>query len=263
MPNLKSIIFLPHGAPTSALDPGAAGSAISRISKEFATPRAVLCISPHWETQIPTVGSAKQLETIYDFYGFDERLYQIKYPATGCPELASEVQGLLLKSGIECLVDPSRGLDHGAWIPMRQLYPDANVPIVPLSLQGHRGPKFAYQLGEALSELAEKGVLIVASGNLTHNLQDYRKVSIEGGTTPAYVQAFSDWLFEKIIVGDFESLIKYRTINKHALQVHPTEEHLLPLFVALGAAGKNARGEAFYRGISDYVLAMDAYVFKK
>ncbi len=262
MSNLKKIIFVPHGAPTFALDPGAAGSAMSRISKEFPTPRAVLCISPHWETSLPTVGSSKQFETIYDFYGFDERIYQIKYPATGCPELAGEVQGILLKNGIECLLDPDRGLDHGAWMPLRQLYPDANVPIVPLSLQGHKGPQHAYRLGAALSALTDEGILLVASGNLTHNLDDYRKIMMQGGSTPAYVHEFANWLFEMLSAGDIESLINYRRINKDAVRVHPTEEHLLPLFFALGAAGKNSRAEAFYRGISDYVLAMDAYAFR-
>ena len=262
MSTLKNVLFVPHGAPTFALDSGAAGYAIARIAGEFPTPRAVLCISPHWETSTPTLGTARQLETIYDFYGFDERLYKIKYPATGCPELAVEIQKVMLENNFECLLDPGRGLDHGAWIPLRQIYPDANIPIVPLSLQGHAGPEYAYKLGQVLSELPDRGILILASGNLTHNLGDYRQIKAEGGTTPEYIQRFADWLHEMLSEGDIDSLINYRKINKDGARAHPTEEHLLPLFVALGAAGKEARAQAFYRGINDYVLAMDAYIFR-
>ena len=261
MTKLKNILFVPHGAPTFALDSGAAGLAISKLAKEFPTPRAVLSISPHWETAVPTVGKSVQLATIYDFYGFDERLYQIKYPATGCPELAGEVQKLLKQHSIESNEDSERGLDHGAWIPLRQLFPDANVPIVPLSLQTHKGPEFAYKLGQALAELTENGVLLIASGNLTHNLGDYRHARTQGGKTPEYVQNFADWLQSMLIKGDVDSLLNYRNTSQDGVRAHPTEEHLLPLFVALGAAGKNAKPSAFYRGISDYVLAMDGYVF--
>lgn len=261
MSALKNVLFVPHGAPTFALDPGAAGTAISKISKEFGNPRAVLCISPHWETKIQTIGTAVQLETIYDFYGFDERLYQIKYPATGCPELAREVQMALADHSISCMEDPERGLDHGAWIPLRQLFPDANIPVVPLSLQSNASPESAYKLGQALTELSDKGVLIIASGNLTHNLGDYAIARRQDGQTPEYVKEFADWLHTVLSTGDIDTLINYRTINKNGVRAHPTEEHLLPLFVALGAAGKNSRPTAFYRGINDYVLAMDAYTF--
>ena len=263
MSRLKNILFVPHGAPTFALNPGAAGSAISKIAKEFPTPRAVLCISPHWETSIPTLGIARHLETLYDFYGFDERLYQIRYPATGCPELASEIKEVLTSKDIECEEDTIRGLDHGAWIPLRLIYPEANVPIVPISLQSHLGPMHAYNLGKALGEFAEKNVLILASGNLTHNLSDYGLARRQGGQTPEYVQEFADWLNEKLISGDIESLLNYRKINKNGVRAHPTEEHLLPLYVALGAAGNQARASSFYRGINDYVLAMDAYTFSR
>ena len=261
MKNLKNILFLPHGAPTFALDPGAAGFAMSKIAKEFDTPRAIVVISPHWETSETFVGNAPQLETIYDFFGFDEKLYQIKYPATGCPELANEIVKIMDEQGIGCNLDPHRGLDHGAWIPLRQLFPEANIPITPISLQTRNGPQGAYKLGLLLSRLAKENILILASGNITHNLGDYRVARMQGGKTPTYVQEFSDWLNEKILQGDIDSLLNYRSLSKEGLRAHPTEEHLLPLFTALGAAGPDSKPHAFYRGISDYVLAMDAYAF--
>ncbi len=261
MQTFRHVLFVPHGAPTFALNPGAAGAAMSDIASKLSPPRAVVVVSPHWETRIPTVSVAQQLETIHDFYGFPDALYSIQYPATGCPEVAKEVATALRSAGFEVDDGSQHGLDHGAWQPLRQMFPDADVPIVPLSMQTHAGPEHAYRVGQALSSLAEKDIWILASGNITHNLRDWHVVASTHGQTPAYVHRFADWVQEQLKAHDATALLNYRQHSADGRQAHPSEDHLLPLFVALGAAGANAQPHAFYRGVSDYVIAMDGYAF--
>jgi 4,5-DOPA dioxygenase extradiol len=232
------------------------------MAARFDTARAVIVVSPHWETMIPTVGTATKLETIHDFGGFDPRLYEIQYPATGCPEAAKLVVAALTAAGLPVETDAERGLDHGAWVPLRQMFPDADLPIVPLSVQHHGGPQHAYRVGQALAPLAEQGFLILASGNVTHNLRDFQRLRTSERThTPDYVKQFADWVCARMIVRDTHSLLNYRSLQLIGALAHPRDEHLLPLFTALGAAGLDAKPEAFYRGINDQVIAMDGYVF--
>ncbi len=261
MQTLRNVLFVPHGAPTFALQPGAAGAAMTQLAQSFGAPRAIVVVSPHWETAVPTVGTGTHLETIYDFGGFDSRLYDIRYPATGCPEAAQQVVAALQTHGFAVQQNAQRGLDHGAWIPLRQMFPDADIPVIPLSVQTHAGPEHAYRVGQALAALAEQNILIVASGNITHNLRDYMTVRMAGGQTPDYVQGFADWVHQHMVGKDVQSLLNYRRASPSGARAHPSEDHLLPLFTALGAAGAYARPEAFYRGISDYVIAMDGYAF--
>ena len=259
---LRNVLFVPHGAPTFALNPGAAGAAMRQVAQQLPTPRAVVVVSPHWETALPTVGLATQLETIHDFYGFPGPLYDIHYPATGCPEAAREVVAALQAHGFEVQTDAQRGLDHGAWIPLRQMFPDADVPVIPLSVQSHAGPAHAYRIGQALAGLAAQNIWVVGSGNVTHNLGDLRLARMQGDRTPAYVQVFADWLAKHLAQGDLDSLLNYRQHSPEGVRAHPSEEHLLPLFTALGAAGPDAVPQAFHRGISDCVIAMDGYAFQ-
>ena len=233
---------------------------MSQIAAAMDTPRAVVVVSPHWETALPTVGTATQLQTIHDFGGFDPRLYDMQYPATGCPEAAAQVVAALQAAGLPALQDAQRGLDHGAWIPLRQMFPDADIPVVPLSVQSHLGPGHAYRVGQALAPLAAQNMLIVGSGNITHNLRDFMQVSLQGSSTPPYVQAFADWVHTRMTARDVPGLLAYRQ-TAEGQRAHPTDEHLLPLFTALGAAGDGAQPEAFFRGISDHVIAMDGYTF--
>ena len=257
----RSVLFVPHGSPMFALQPGAAGAAMSDVVGQLPTPRAIVVVSPHWETRVPTVGTATQLETIHDFGGFDPRLFEIQYPATGCPEAAQQVVAALQAAGLPVATDANRGLDHGAWVPLRQMFPDAEVPVVPLSVQHHGGPQHAWRVGQALAPLAQQGFLIVASGNVTHNLRDWQLISMTGQPTPGYVQQFADWVHTQMSVRNTEALLNYRHTQAAGAQAHPRDEHLLPLFTALGAAGADAQPEAFYRGIYDHVIAMDGYAF--
>jgi 4,5-DOPA dioxygenase extradiol len=218
-------------------------------------------ISAHWDTATPTVGFANRPDTIHDFWGFPEALYALRYPATGCREAAQEVVAAIQTAGLPVQADLQRGLDHGAWIPLRLMFPDADVPVIPLSIQSQGGPKAAYQLGQALAPLAARGFLVIASGNITHNLRDFQRTRRNGGQTPAYVREFADWMADRLAARDLPTLLNYRRQAPGAVQAHPTDEHLLPLYVALGAAGNSTEIQRFHAGIDDYVLAMDAYAF--
>ena len=259
-PKLPSL-FVPHGAPTFALRPGAAGAALQRLAKVLPRPRAVLVISPHWDTDAPTVGVGGRLETIHDFWGFPEELYDIRYPATGCPEGAETVARAIEAGGLSVARDGTRGLDHGAWVPLRLMYPEADVPVIPLSLQGRLGPLHAYRLGQTLAPLSAEGFMVLGTGSITHNLRDYQRAGQRGGQTPAYVERFADWIAACIEKGDLAGLLDYRRRAPGAALAQPTEEHLLPLIVALGAAAPGARADRLHAGIDDHVIAMDAYAF--
>jgi len=261
MTQTQSALFVPHGAPTFALRPGAAGAALARLAKSLALPRAIIIVSAHWDTAVPTVGTADRLETIHDFWGFPEELYTLRYPATGCREAANVVLAAIKAAGLAVQTDAERGLDHGAWVPLRLMFPDADVPVIPLSIQSSGGPQQAYALGQALAPLAAKGFLVIASGNVTHNLRDYQLAAHSTGQTPAYVRQFTDWLASRLQARDIPALLDYRRQAPGAVQAHPSEEHLLPLYVALGAGGDTARVERVHAGIDDYVIAMDAYSF--
>ena len=262
MTQATASLFVPHGAPTFALRPGAAGAALAGQARALPLPRAIIIVSAHWDTAVPTVGTARRMDTIYDFWGFPEPLYAIRYPATGCPEAAAEVARAIAAAGMEVRTDDQRGLDHGAWIPLRLMFPDADVPVIPLSIQSQGGPEQAWRLGRALAPLAAQGFLVIASGNLTHNLRDYQMIAMRGGQTPAYVRAFADWIAERLAAGDTAALLDYRRQAPGGVQAHPSDEHLLPLFVALGAGGTAPQARRFHTGIDDYVLAMDAYAFQ-
>lgn len=256
-------LFVPHGAPTFALRPGAAGAALEAQANRLPLPRAIVIVSAHWDTGIPTVGTSDRLETIHDFWGFPEALYSIRYPATGCPEAAEEVVRAIAAAGLPVVRDGARGLDHGAWVPLRIMFPDADVPIVPVSLQSRGGPGEAHRLGRALAPLAARGFLVVGSGSITHNLRDFQIALRSGTGTPPYVREFADWIADRVNAHDLPALLDYRNRAPAAERAHPTEEHLLPFFVALGAGAGSGEPERFHAGVDDYVIAMDAYAFPR
>jgi 4,5-DOPA dioxygenase extradiol len=244
-----------------ALEPGEAGAALKALAHSLPQPKAVVVISPHWETDAPTVTTTATPKTIHDFGGFDARLYDIQYPAPGSPEVAQWVVNALQAAGLPAHTDASRGLDHGAWVPLLHMFPNAQVPVVQLSIQHHLGPAHAYRVGQALAPLAQQGVLIMGTGSITHNLRDWHMAHAHCHGTPSYVNAFADWMHKHTVQRDIDSLINYRRLNPHAAQAHPRDEHLLPFFSALGAGAAHAQPLAFYRGVSDIVIAMDGYRF--
>lgn len=256
------VLFVPHGAPTFALRPGAAGKVLRQTAAAMPRARAVVVVSAHWDTPQPCVGFAQLPETIHDFRGFPESLYAMRYPATGCREGSADVLALLIDAGFAARADESRGLDHGAWLPLQLMFPDADVPVIPLSIQAHEGPEHHLRLGRALAPLAHQGVLLLASGNLTHNLRDYQVAARNGGALPDYVREFADWTWQHLSAGATAALLDYRRQAPAAVRAHPSEEHLLPLFVALGAGGPGAAVARLHAGVDDFVLAMDAFAFQ-
>jgi 4,5-DOPA dioxygenase extradiol len=200
-------------------------------------------------------------ETIHDFGGFPEELYGIRYPAPGAPELAGAAAALLKDAGITAGVNGCRGLDHGAWVPLSWMYPEADVPVVQLSVQPELGTARHVELGRALAPLAGDGVLIVGSGHATHNLRD-RMANPRRQEPLRYAQAFADWLHERLAACDTAALVRYRELAPDAARAHPSEEHYLPLLVAWGAAGDDARAERSAMGFEAGALANDSYLFR-
>jgi 4,5-DOPA dioxygenase extradiol len=250
-------LFLSHGSPMHALQPGAVRGVWENLGRTLPRPKAILIASAHWETNIAAVTGAAKPETIHDFYSFPKPLYEIQYPAPGAPEIAEKALGLLIENKFKAAVDPTRGLDHGAWSPLLYMYPKADVPVVQLAVQTELGPKHHLALGRALAPLAEEGVLILGSGHLTHNLRDRGN----GGVAP-YALAFQDWVKQRIDRRALDELADYRRLTPDGVRAHPTDEHFLPLYVALGAAGAGYRAERLYDGIEMGALAMDAYLFR-
>jgi 4,5-DOPA dioxygenase extradiol len=255
-------LFVSHGAPTLSLDPGLTGAMWRELATSLVKPDAVLVVSAHWETSAPQVGSTAQPKTMHDFGGFPDTLYAIQYPAPGAPQLASRVAELLGVAGLVTTLHPSRGLDHGAWVPMRLMYPDADIPCTQLSIQTRMGTRYAYAVGQAISELRKENVLILASGGIVHNLGelDWRG---NGKSTP-WAAHFNDWVAEKVEKQDLEALLDYRRLAPQATLAHPTEEHFMPFFVALGAGYDHAdtmKPQRIPLGFTYGSLGMDAYLF--
>lgn len=253
------VLFVSHGAPTFAIEPGLAGARLSALGKALPRPTAIVVVSPHWMTRATVrITASDRPETIHDFGGFPEALYRLAYPAPGQPELALQVQELLTAAGWRAEADAHRGLDHGAWVPLLHLLPEADVPVVQVSLPVPLDTLGALRLGQALQPLRESGVLILGSGSLTHNLYEFRTGH---APTAEYVTAFSDWIAQKLKAREIDSLLDYRRLAPEAARAHPSEEHLLPLFVALGAAGEAYAMQLIEGGVTYGVLAMDSYLF--
>lgn len=252
-------LFLSHGAPTLPLEDVAARYFLEGLAPTMARPRAILVVSAHWETHIPTVNAVEKNETIHDFSGFPDALYRLSYPAAGSAELAERVVDLLGDAGLSTASDKIRGLDHGAWVPLMLIWPDADIPVVQLSVQSHLGPGHHLEVGRAIAPLTREDVLIIASGSYTHDLSSWR--GQPGKDEPEWVTEFADWFDEALREGRTCDLLAYRRLAPNAQRNHPTEEHLLPLFVALGAAGSEASAERLHTSNTYGVLRMDAYAF--
>lgn len=253
-------LFVSHGAPTFALEPGRAGAQLAALGRQLDRPRAVVVVSPHWMTRggVRVTGTARP-RTVHDFGGFDPKLYEITYPAAGDPALAQRIASMLAEAGWPAAVDPDRGLDHGAWVPLLHLFPQADVPVLQVSLPAELNERKAYELGRALAPLADEGALVVGSGSLTHNLYEFRmRTSAEA----AYAREFTLWIREAVRSGNVERLLRSLEQAPHAQRAHPTTEHFLPLLVALGAADPSLEATTVLDGgIVHGVLAMESYVF--
>ena len=251
----------------TALEPREAGAFMQRlgpaVQAAFGRPRAILAISAHTLTREPVLLGAPRHEAVYDFGGFDPRLNQIRYDAPGAPALADRVAGLLAAAGIPVHRTDSGGLDHGIWTPLHFMFPDADIPVLPLGWPPNWSPQKLFALGQALAPLADEGVLIVGSGSITHNL---RRVFAGGGLHPPdgpatpESSAFRDWFVERGGAGDWDALFAYRAQAPHAVLMHPTDEHLLPFYVAAGAAGR-VPATRIHQSLVFGDLGMDSYAF--
>ena len=251
-------LFISHGAPNVILYDSPTRQFLARLGEQMSRPRAIVAISAHWEARAPTVNATAQPQTIHDFSGFEPPLYQMNYPAPGAPELAREVARRIESAGIRAAVDDARGLDHGVWVPLKLMYPQAEIPVTHVSVQSRDTTQHHFLIGQALRDLREDNVLILASGNATHNL---REMMPDGSEPPDWVTSFATWLRQKIAEGDTHELLDYRIHAPFAQQNHPTEEHFLPLFAALGAATPGVAGRMIHSGTTFGVLEMDAYAF--
>ncbi|ART47833.1 DODA-type extradiol aromatic ring-opening family dioxygenase [Acidovorax carolinensis] len=262
-PALVPTLFVSHGAPLFALEPGETGPALTRwgqgLRAQFPDLRGVVVMSPHWMSRTPQVMTGAQPATWHDFGGFPPALYQLQYPAPGEPALAQEVLSLLQAAGVPAQGDAQRPFDHGAWVALMHLFPQADVPVVQVALPVGAGPAEVYAMGAALRGLRSQGVLVLGSGSMTHNLAEF----FGGAREPApYVIAFSRWIESALARGDLKALLNYRSLAPHAERAHPTEDHFLPLFFALGAAGDDLHVNYLSREVMYSMLAMDAFALQ-
>lgn len=249
-------LFIAHGAPDLPYSTTPARAFTEGLGALFPGVRAIVVISAHWEADLPTIGTAPSPATIHDFGRFDDRLFSLRYPARTSAEVIAELAQALDRAGIAHATDPTRGYDHGVWIPLMLAYPKADVPVIQLSLRHGAAAAQHFALGQALAPLRETGVLIVGSGATVHNL---RAIAPEGSATPAWARAFDDWIVTAVEAGDTEGLLRFPDAPEGAWQAHPTPEHLMPLFVALGAGG--GTGWALHRSFSWGAIGMTSFAF--
>jgi len=254
-------LFISHGSPLLAIEDSPARRFLLDLGKALPRPKAIIMASAHWEAMGGiAVSLASRPETIHDFGGFPEALFDIQYPARGAPDTAARAAESLQQAGFVVKRSDTRGLDHGAWVPLSLMYPDADIPVAQVSLRRGATPAEHERMGEALRKLREDDLLIIGSGSLTHNLYAYRGASIDA-EVPSWVSDFADWVHVQLQTNQRESLLDYRVQAPFAVRNHPTEEHLLPLFVAMGAAGDAPQAERVHASYEYGVLAMDMYAF--
>ncbi len=252
MPVFPSV-FVSHGAPTLTLENSRGRDFLATLGTRLGRPSAILAVSAHWTTRRPAVSGAVRPETVHDFYGFPEELYRLRYPAPGAPALADRVAGLT-----GAVIDPSQGLDHGAWVPLLLMYPEADIPVAQFAVQPGQSAADHIALGRQLADLRREGVLILGSGGAVHNLREF----VSGGSgTARWATGFADWLDAALTAGDADAVANWLTACPDARRAHPSDEHFLPLPVALGAAGDGFRAERLHAGFEHGSLGMQAYAF--
>jgi 4,5-DOPA dioxygenase extradiol len=258
MPDTMPTLFVSHGAPTLVLDPVPTRDFLLSLGTKLPRPKAIVAVSAHWDTPDTRLSSGTSPHTMYDFYGFPDELYSMTYPTPGAPPLARKAAGLLEAAGLPAHLDDARGLDHGAWVPLKLMYPKADIPVIQLSISSRKSPAHHVALGRALAPLRDEGVLIMASGNATHNLREVFSHDMLEAPTP-YAEAFAHWLTGRIESGDEAALLDYLTQGPNGPKNHPTADHYVPLLTAFGAGG--GAGKILHDGYTYGVLSMAAYAW--
>jgi len=251
-------LFISHGAPTFALEPGLLGPRLSSIGERLDNVKALLVVSPHWQTEHTAIMTTPYPPTLHDYGGFPRELYRIEHPAIGHPALATEIGQSLADTGRHIQLDHRRGLDHGAWVPLRYLDPKAQIPSFQVSLRSNLDAAGAVRLGKALAPWRRQGVAIIGSGSLTHNLLEFRDGRADEA---AYTAEFTDWVRDAVVRRDVAELVDYRRLAPHARRAHPTQEHFLPLLVALGASFDEESVHVIDAGTTHGVLSMESYAW--
>ena len=250
-------LFISHGSPMLALEPGASGPALTRLAAELPRPKAIVIVSAHWESDELLVSSHPTPETWHDFGGFPRALFEVQYPAPGDPQLAAEVADRLIASDLPARLDSQRPFDHGVWVPLSLMYPQADIPVVQVSLPSRGGPALQTRVGRALAGLREQGILLIGSGSITHNLRELDWHAGPESIEP-WAKAFRDWMIDKLAADDETALHAYRTQAPFAAKNHPSDEHLLPLYFARAAGGQFSIA---HQGWTLGALGMDIYRF--
>ena len=250
-------LFISHGSPMLALEPGASGPALTRLANELPRPKAIVLVSAHWESPDLRVASHHAPETWHDFGGFPPALFAVQYPAPGDPALAARIVQILADKGLPARLDANRPFDDGAWVPLSLMYPAADIPVVQVSLPSQLGPQAQTEIGRALSTLRNEGVLIIGSGSITHNLRELDWHAGPESVEP-WAKAFRDWMIETLASDDETMLHDYRKLAPFAAKNHPSDEHLLPLYFARGAGGPFSIA---HQGWTLGALGMDIYRF--
>jgi 4,5-DOPA dioxygenase extradiol len=254
-----STVFISHGPPTLILEDIPARDFLKGLGSNYKDVKAVLCISAHWITSKPTVNAVENLETIHDFYGFPPELYKLEYPANGDIEMAQRTADLINDSGVSCDIDYHRGLDHGAWVPMMLMFPEADIPVFQLSIQQHMDPEKHQVLGRSIGSLRNEGVLILGSGGSVHPL-GYATLR-PGAETDQWAFDFDLWLTEMIKKVDDDAIRDYRQIAPYPERAHPYPDHFMPLISSMAAAGKGSKGNIIHQSWFWGDLGMGAYEF--
>ena len=252
-------LFISHGSPMMAVQQSATSDFFASLGQTLSKPRAIVVFSAHFdEAHDIVITSGDAPHTIHDFYNFPKPLYEIQYPAPGDPKLANTISEYFYKAGIKTVQSADQGWDHGVWIPLRLMYPAANIPIVQVSINTRLGAQAMYKYGQLLAPLRSDNVLIIGSGGISHNLREIFK----SPATPNRVQMvneFTHWVEQTLLAHDTPALLNYLTQAPHVLFNHPTQEHFLPLFAAMGTGGTQV--EKIFSDIEMDILALDAYKF--
>jgi len=252
--------FIAHGAPSIVLEQHAYTDFLKQFAANTPKPKAIVLFSAHWEQSAQTISAVDgTYDTIYDFGGFQEELYRMTYPAQGDRDLSKQIQALFAAQGIPSTLDENRGLDHGAWAILKLLYPDADIPVVTLSVNRYLTNAQQYQIGQALAALKEQGVLIIGSGGTVHNL---RRVKWQAQGEDEWAVAFDDWLQEKLEAWDVEALVNYRELAPYAQDAVPTNEHFIPLLLAMGTGDQHRKAKLLHRSYQLGNLSLSCWQFE-
>ncbi|RIX49368.1 dioxygenase [Paenibacillus nanensis] len=250
--------FFAHGAPSIVLEDNEYTQLLKKFKENTPKPKAIVLFSAHWEEAAQTIGAAETFETIYDFGGFQEELYRMTYPAQTDRSLAGQIQSLFAKQGIQSVIDEKRGLDHGAWAVLKLLYPEADIPVVALSVNRYLTNEQQYQIGKTLTELREQDVLIIGSGGTVHNL---RRLNWRSEGIDPWAEQFDSWLQSKLEAWDTEALFNYRELAPYAEEAVPTNEHFIPLLLAMGTGDANRQAKLLHRSYQYGNLSLSCWQF--